>query len=161
MNEPTDQPTDQSVEQSADQSAEKPTFVYVTTLDATPDQVWQALTSEPFTQHYWGNGHLESDWQEGSPVRHVTPDGNTDWQGEVLRSQPPHRLTYTVQPADQLDATPSRVRFQVEPQADRVKLILIHDRLTTQCGLSMAQQWPTHLADLKRLLERVGIPLVA
>lgn len=47
---------------------DKPTFVYVTYIATTLEQLWEALTSEPFTQQYWEDGQLQSDWQAGSSV---------------------------------------------------------------------------------------------
>ena len=76
---------------------DKPTFVYVTYIATTPEQLWDALTSESFTQQYWQDGQLQSDWQVGSSVQHVGSDGESNWQGEVLQSEPPHRLTYSFQ----------------------------------------------------------------
>jgi uncharacterized protein YndB with AHSA1/START domain len=76
----------------------KPTLVYVTYIATTLEKLWEALTSEAFIQQYWGDGQLQSDWQVGSSVQHVNQDGESDWQGEVLQSEPPHRLSYTFQP---------------------------------------------------------------
>jgi uncharacterized protein YndB with AHSA1/START domain len=57
--------------------------------------VWQALTDGEFTRRYWGGRRIESDWQVGSPVKHVREDGGVDWQGEVLQSERPRLLSYT------------------------------------------------------------------
>ena len=43
-----------------------PTFVYVTYIRATAEQVWQALTDADLTARYWGHANV-SDWQPGSP----------------------------------------------------------------------------------------------
>ncbi len=71
-------------------------FVYVTYIEATPERVWEALTSGDFTEQYWGGGRIESDWEVGSPVRHVKHDRGMDWEGEVLEYDPPRRLSYTM-----------------------------------------------------------------
>src|SRR5215208_2314524 len=44
---------------------DKPTFVYVTYIESTPDNVWQALTDGDTTAEYWGHRNV-SDWQVGS-----------------------------------------------------------------------------------------------
>ncbi len=132
---------------------DKPTFVYVTYIATTLDQLWAALTSEPFTQQYWQDGQLQSDWQAGSPVQHISSEGESDWQGEVLQSEPPHLLSYTYQPLDPTEAEPSRVRFQLEQHENTVKLTLIHDRLDPQSCMTIGRRWPDRLANLKRLLE--------
>jgi uncharacterized protein YndB with AHSA1/START domain len=131
----------------------KPTFVYVTYIATTLEQLWDALTSEPFTQQFWEDGQLESDWQVGSSVEHVNADGEPDWHGEVLQSEPPHRLSYTVQPLDEPEVEPSRVCFRLEPYGDTVKLTLIHDRLDVQSCVTMSHTWSIRLSYLKHLLE--------
>jgi uncharacterized protein YndB with AHSA1/START domain len=133
---------------------DKPTFVYVTYIATSIEQLWAALTSESFTQQYWPEG-LESDWQVGSPVQPVNPEGKPREPGEVLQSEPPHRLTYTVPSSP--ESEPSRVRFELEQAGATVKLTLIHDRLTahltTQSCMALEQAWTDRLSILKLLLE--------
>ncbi|MEA2772501.1 MAG: hypothetical protein QOD93_5463, partial [Acetobacteraceae bacterium] len=42
------------------------TFVYVTFIRTTPEQLWTALTSSEFTRQYWFGMHQETDWKPGS-----------------------------------------------------------------------------------------------
>jgi uncharacterized protein YndB with AHSA1/START domain len=132
---------------------DKPTFVYVTYIATTLEQLWDALTDEAFTQQYWGEGQLQSDWQVGSSVEHINPDGDSDWQGEVLESEPPHRLAFSFQSFDEMDLPPSRVRFELKQVGATVKLTLIHDRLDTQSTMAIGASWTTRLSALKQLLE--------
>ena len=46
---------------------QKPTFVYKTYIDTTPERLWQALTEPAFTKRYW-NTTLESEWKVGSTI---------------------------------------------------------------------------------------------
>ena len=131
---------------------DKPTFVYVTYIATTLEQLWEALTSEPFTQQYWEDG-LQSDWQVGSSVQYINQDGESEGIGEVLQSEPPHLLSYTFQSPNINAAQPSRVRFELEQCGDNVKLTLIHDRLDTQSCMTVIHRWTAHLSYLKRLLE--------
>jgi uncharacterized protein YndB with AHSA1/START domain len=131
----------------------KPTLVYVTYIATTLEKLWEALTSEAFIQQYWGDGQLQSDWQVGSSVQHVNQDGESDWQGEVLQSEPPHRLSYTFQPFNVTESQPSRVRFELEQYGTTVKLTLIHDLLDTQTCMSINRKWTNSLSYLKHLLE--------
>lgn len=129
----------------------KPTFVYVTYIATTIDQLWDAITSESFTQQYLGEEQLQSDWQVGSPVEQINSEGESERRGEVLRSQPPHELTYTFQFFDHTQ--PSRVRFLLEPFDNQVKLTVIHDRLEPQSCLSISHRGTMCLSTLKQLLE--------
>jgi uncharacterized protein YndB with AHSA1/START domain len=137
--------------------------VYVTYIHATPERVWQALTDGDFTSRYWFGRRITSDWQVGSPVKHVREDGGADWQGEVLEATPPVRLSYTfhMQISEAHAAeTPSRLSFDIEPMGEVVKLTLTHGDFpagsvtfeTTRYG------WPALMSSLKSLLE-TGAPL--
>jgi uncharacterized protein YndB with AHSA1/START domain len=132
---------------------DKPTFVYVTYIATTLEQLWEALTSESFIQQYWDGGQIESDWQVGSSVQHINPDGESDWQGEVLQSEPPYLLSYTFWTPDAAETQPSRVRFELEQYGATVKLTLIHDRLDLQSCMTMSRKWTASLSYLKHLLE--------
>lgn len=136
----------------------KPTFVYVTYIATTLEALWEALTSEAFTQQYWADGQLESDWQVGSVVQQVNQNGRSEEIGEVLQSEPPHLLSYTVRSLNLAEVAvtelqPSRVRFELTQYGALVKLTLIHDRLDTQSCVTVSHKWTTSLSYLKHLLE--------
>jgi uncharacterized protein YndB with AHSA1/START domain len=132
---------------------DKPTFVYVTYIATTLEKLWSALTSEAFTQQYWGDGQLQSDWQVGSSVQHINQDGESEEIGEVLQSEPPHRLAYSFQPPGATEVQPYRVRFELEQYGTKVKLTLIHDHLNVQSCMTISRRWNASLSYLKRLLE--------
>jgi uncharacterized protein YndB with AHSA1/START domain len=67
-------------------------FVYVTFIRTTPEQLWAALTSPDFTRKYWFGMHQETDWKAGSPWRLVFPDGRVADTGEIVEIDPPRRL---------------------------------------------------------------------
>ena len=137
---------------------DRPKLVYVSYIATTPEKLWNALTEGKFTRRYWGGRRIRSDWQIGSPVRHVREDGGIDWQGELLKSERPRLLSYTfhMQISDQHRTDrPSRVTFELEPMGPVVKLTLTHDDFdlekvtfeTTRHG------WPAIMSSLKSLLE--------
>ena len=87
-----------------------PTYVYVTYIQATAEQVWQALTDADLTAHYWGHANV-SDWQVGSPWEHRRADGSgaIDAVGTVLEADPPTQLVITFEDsADERANGPSR-----------------------------------------------------
>jgi uncharacterized protein YndB with AHSA1/START domain len=145
---------------------EKPNFVYVTYIAATPDKVWQALTDGTLTRQYWYGRRIESDWKVGSTVTfwYDTEDGEAvSDRGIVLESNPPRRLSYTwhVEFADELrDEHPSRVTFEIEPSGKEVKLTLTHDEFEPGSKIldGVRSGWPAILASLKTMLE-TGKPL--
>ena len=103
---------------------DKPPFVYVTYIQTSPERLWEALTDGAFTQRYWGGRRIQSNWNVGSPVRHVREDGGIDWQGEVLQSERPRLLSYTfgMQISERhRGEKPSRVTFELQPMGSVVQ----------------------------------------
>ena len=134
----------------------RPSYVYVTYIAATPEQVWHALTDADLTARYWGHSNV-SDWQPGSPWQHVRPDGSgiADGVGTVLEVVPPTRLVMTFAGEDEgQNPDPSRVTFTIEPHHDIVRLTVRHENLADQGDHdAVAAGWPAVLANLKSLLE--------
>jgi len=142
----------------------KPTFVYVTYIESTPEKVWRALTDADLTGAYWGHSNV-SDWQSGSTWEHVRTDGSgvADVVGTVLEAAPGKRLVLTFdapatvsaqQPsADPADG-PSVVTFDIAPYHDIVRLTVTHENLAGQDAYeAVSVGWPAVCANLKSLLE--------
>jgi DNA-binding transcriptional ArsR family regulator/uncharacterized protein YndB with AHSA1/START domain len=157
-----------------DTPVEKPSFVYTTYIQTSPERLWQALTEPAFTERYWSIT-FDSDWKPGSPMtwhqRGVTIAGPEQL---VVESEPYRRLSYTwhtfssdwadalgltEDARDRLAVEPrSKVTFEIEPLGDQVKLTVIHDDLQPGglTGSLISQGWPRVLANLKTLLETGG-----
>jgi uncharacterized protein YndB with AHSA1/START domain/DNA-binding transcriptional ArsR family regulator len=132
-----------------------PTYVYVTYIKATPEQVWHALTDADLTARYWGHSNV-SDWQPGSAWQHVRTDGSgiSDIDGTVLEALPPQRLVLTFPGEEDEDEAPSRVTFTIEPHQDIVRLTVRHEGLRTAADHeAISEGWPAVMANLKSLLE--------
>lgn len=147
-----------AIRRSAEEQAmtTPPTYVYVTYVKASPEQVWRALTDAALTARYWGHRN-ESDWQEGSTWEHVRTDGSgiADVTGTVLEVRPPERLVMTFPGSgEQRNGTPSRVTFTIEPHQDIVRLTVRHEDIPTAADLeALSAGWPAVMANLKSLLE--------
>ena len=96
-------------------NTEKPKFVYVTLIKTTPEKLWTALTSPEFTRQYWMGTSIESDWKVGSHMVYRR-NGEANVDGTVLKSEPPHLLSYTFRHLDEASKHehPSRVTFEIE-----------------------------------------------
>ncbi|MGY1745860.1 ArsR/SmtB family transcription factor [Blastococcus sp. SYSU D00695] len=132
-----------------------PTYVYVTYIRASAEQVWRALTDADLTASYWGHANV-SDWEPGSLWEHRRTDGSgvADAGGRVLEVEPPHRLVMTFGDPGEAPATTSRVTFTVEPHEGIVRLTVTHEELADARALSdVSQGWPAVFANLKSLLE--------
>jgi uncharacterized protein YndB with AHSA1/START domain/DNA-binding transcriptional ArsR family regulator len=134
-----------------------PTYVYVTYIRASADQVWRALTDADLTARYWGHANV-SDWQPGSPWEHRRADGSgaLDAVGRVITAESPTRLVITFEDAPDggTPREPSVVTFLVEPHQDIVRLTVTHENLPNLEMLNgISRGWPAVLANLKSLLE--------
>jgi uncharacterized protein YndB with AHSA1/START domain/DNA-binding transcriptional ArsR family regulator len=153
-------------------------FVYTTYIKTTPERLWSALTDPAFTQRYWGVS-LVSDWNAGSTVTWQLPKNVTiaDARQVVLASDPPRRLSYTwhtltpeffiaypdtrEKMARAAEERRSKVRFDIEPMGELVKLTVTHDDFEPGSVIlgGVSEGWPAILASLKTLLE-TGAPLM-
>jgi uncharacterized protein YndB with AHSA1/START domain/DNA-binding transcriptional ArsR family regulator len=134
-----------------------PTYVYVTYIRASAEQVWQALTDADLTARYWGHANV-SDWQPGSRWEHRRTDGSgtADGAGRVLEADAPRRLAITFGSPDgeEPPGGDSVVTFLLEQQGGIVRLTVTHENLADRTALGeISHGWPAVLANLKSLLE--------
>ena len=132
----------------------KSTFVYVTYIRSTPDQVFKALTDKEITRLYWGHNNV-SDWKPGSKWEHRrSSNGNVDILGEVIEAKPPSRLVISWASPENPNAL-SRVTFDIEAASELVKLTVTHDDLEAGSGMDkgIRSGWPLVLSSLKTYLE--------
>lgn len=142
---------------------DKPHFVYVVYISASPEKLWNALIDPKVTSRYWQHVNV-SDWRPGSRWEHrrSSTEGEVLLVGKVLESTPPRRLVLTwAYPADEaLPQKHSRVTFELEPIGDVVRLTVIHDRLEPDSEMlqGITKGWPKVLSSLKSIME-TGQPL--
>jgi uncharacterized protein YndB with AHSA1/START domain/DNA-binding transcriptional ArsR family regulator len=134
----------------------RPSYVYVTYIEASPERVWEALTDPELTAQYWGHSNI-SDWQVGSPWEHRRVDGSgiADVVGTVLESVPARRLVITFDaPGAEPPGGHTKVTFDIEPYHEIVRLTVIHENLADDEALqAISAGWPAVCANLKSLLE--------
>ena len=136
------------------------TQVYQVFILATPEQIWDAITTPEFTERYFHGVRIEL--RDG---RRFSTVGDMTWDEEILEADPPRRLVHRWTSAydPELAAEePSRVTWELEPQEDGTTLLtVVHDRLEgaprTAAGVSGAG-WMGVISALKTLLE-TGQPL--
>jgi uncharacterized protein YndB with AHSA1/START domain len=143
----------------------KPATVYTIYIAATPEQVWQALTSPEFSRKYFFGNSVEVDLRVGGAFIVRTGDGALHISGEVFECEPMRKLTVTFNvnwPELIEKLGPTLVSYEIEPAGDAVKLTMTesHERPLSDDILSGGRQgWPAILSSLKSLLE-TGQPLV-
>jgi len=137
----------------------KPTTVYTIYIAATPEKVWQALTSAEFSQKYFFGNSVAIEQRVGGAFIVRTPDGSPHISGEVFECDPPRKLTHTFNvnwPALIEKLGPTLVSYEIEPAGNAVKLTMTesHDRpIDDDILFGGRQGWPAILSSLKSLLE--------
>jgi uncharacterized protein YndB with AHSA1/START domain len=137
----------------------KPAIVYTIYIAATPEKIWQALTTAEFSKQYFSGFAIEADLRVGGAFVARAPDGSVHISGEVVECTCPRKLTVTWNvnwPALVEKLGPTLVTYQIEPAGETVKLTLIqsHDRAIDEDILSGGREgWPAILSSLKSLLE--------
>jgi uncharacterized protein YndB with AHSA1/START domain len=141
---------------------EQTTQVYAVFIKATPEQIWEAITTPAFTHKYFFGSHVRV-----TPELYDSRNGDGDElvTGPVLEFDPPRRLSHgwtaLYDPASASEPE-SRVTWELEPQDGGItKLTVVHDKLEASpvTAQSVAGGWSYVLSGLKTLLE-TGEPLV-
>ena len=142
----------------------KPDTVYTIYIAATPEQVWQALTTAEFSRQYFFGFAVELDSNVGGSFIVRAPDGSTHILGEVLACDPPRKLSVTWNVnwpglVEKLGQTV--VTYEIAQAGDAVRLTMTesHERELPEDILSGGRAgWPAILSSLKSVLE-TGKPL--
>jgi uncharacterized protein YndB with AHSA1/START domain len=142
----------------------KSTFVYVTYIRTTPQELWSALTDEEFMKQYWFGMHCESQWRAGSPWKMVSGDGSITDAGEIVEADPPRRLAIRwrhQKNADMRAEGDSMCTMELEPSGTAVKLSITHtiERDPSKLIAAVSSGWPAILSNLKSLLETGSIAI--
>jgi uncharacterized protein YndB with AHSA1/START domain len=138
------------------------TQVYQVFIQATPDQIWEAITKPEFTEKYFYGARIDA---TGSRRQALGPAGEL-WSDEaILESDPPRRLVHgwrSLYDPELAEEAESRVTWQIESQDGSVSLLtVVHDQLegAPKTAASVAGVgWMRVLSGLKTLLE-TGEPL--
>ncbi|VTU16467.1 SRPBCC family protein [Variovorax sp. PBL-E5] len=134
------------------------TFVYVTYIRTTPEELWAALTSPEFTKQYWFGVEARSEWKPGSSWQLVFPDGRIADTGEIVEADAPRRLVIKwrneFKPEMKAEGW-SRCTMALERADGAVKLTITHsiEREGSKFIEAVSGGWPRILSNLKSLLE--------
>jgi uncharacterized protein YndB with AHSA1/START domain len=141
----------------------KPDTVYTIYIAATPEQVWQALTTAEFSRKYFVGLAVEVDLKVGGAFFLRKPDGTVHVDGEVVVCDPPRKLavTWNVNWPGMEKLGRTLVTYEIGQAGEAVKLTMTesHDRPISDDILAGGRQgWPAILSSLKSVLE-TGRPL--
>ena len=136
------------------------TQVYQLYIKATPERIWEAITSPEMHAKFFFGAQIESTYEPGTPLRSWSPDRKDQWGDNVIiESDPPRKLVHTWRSLydEQLALeAESRVSWEIEPfQEGYCKLTVVHDRLENapKTAASVSGGWMFILSGLKTLCE--------
>jgi uncharacterized protein YndB with AHSA1/START domain len=142
----------------------KSTFLYVSYIRTTPERLWTALTNPEFMKQYWFGMRCESEWTPGSSWRLISGEGQVYDAGEIIESDPPHRLVirWQHQNRPELKAEGDSIcTMEIEPSGSAVKLSITHtiERERSKLLEAVSGGWPKVISNLKSLLESGSVAL--
>ena len=106
--------------------------VYEVYIRATPEMIWEAITSPELTRLYYYGTEVHSDWEPGSRLEYLYPDGRLAAEGTVLEADPLRRVTMTFHAVwdDEVAADPPvRMTWEIQPAGETSRLTVITDDL--------------------------------
>jgi uncharacterized protein YndB with AHSA1/START domain len=143
------------------------TQLYQVFIRATPERIWEAMTTPDFTEKYFYGARINVDESAGGAfVGRGAESGAVMTDGEVLEYDRPRRLQHTwraLYDESTAEEPASRVTWELETVDGGVtKLTVVHDRLDAapKTAESVAGGWMFVLSGLKTLVE-TGQPLNA
>ncbi len=125
-------------------------------VQATPDDVWDALTNAEKTRSYYYGTDILSDWQPGS--RWSSESGDELYlDGELIEVDPPRRIVQTFHVAIEEPAAsdpPSTVTWEVTPvDESTTRVRMIHEGMAQATRDYVDGGWEHILAGLKQVVE--------
>jgi uncharacterized protein YndB with AHSA1/START domain len=155
----TTDPTDTPPAAQAAQTVQ----VYQVFIKATPEAIWEAITTPEFTRRYFYDARITVTPER---YRSLGPDGD-DWGDDpTYEYDPPRRLVHgwrSLYSPELAAEAESRVTWEIEPGDGGVCLLTVtHDRLegAPMTAASVAGTgWMIVLSGLKTLLE-TGDPMI-
>jgi uncharacterized protein YndB with AHSA1/START domain len=144
----------------------KPRTVYVTFIAATPEKVWQALTSSEFTRKYFWERDIELEPKLGGAFALKLADGKVNVRGKVIAWDPPCKLSVTWQvewPEEFRKLPECVVTYEIAKAGEATRLTMTesHSWNVPEAILSGGRMgWPAILSSLKSLLETGKVPAI-
>src|SRR6195952_245339 len=142
----------------------RPDTVYTIYIAATPEKVWQALTTAEFSRQYFFGFAVEVELKAGGAFIVRAPNGALHIDGEVLACDPPQKLSVTWNVnwpglVEKLGQTVVTYEIALAGDAVRLTMTEAHERELSEDILSGGRTgWPAILSSLKSVLE-TGKPL--
>jgi uncharacterized protein YndB with AHSA1/START domain len=132
----------------------------VTEINATPAQVWQALTDPKLIKRYMFGSEVVTDWKKGSPIVWKGEyQGRTyEDKGEIVEIEPEHHLKVThFSPLSGQEDVPENYHnlvYELAAIGDTTYVSLSQDKNATEAQAEHSKgMWQKMLVGLKEVVE--------
>ena len=130
------------------------------TIAAPVERVWDALTTPDIIEKYYFGSHVQTDWQQGSPI---SWEGEYDGKayrdhGTILEVVPRDLLVHThFSPLSGVEDVPENyhtLTWRLEQNAEATTVILTQDNNGSYDDVKHSEKnWNTVLEGLKKVVE--------
>lgn len=131
-----------------------------TEIDASPAEVWAALTDPEQIKQYMFGSHVETDWQPGSPIvwKGEYEGKSYEDKGEIVEIEPERRLKVThFSPLSGQEDRPENYHsllYELEESQGRTHVSLSQDNNPDEEAAERSRaNWEKMLAGLKQVVE--------
>jgi uncharacterized protein YndB with AHSA1/START domain len=129
-------------------------------INASPAQVWAALTDPALIKRYMFGSQVETDWQQGSPILWKGEyEGRTyEDKGEILEIETERLLKVThFSPLSGQEDVPENyhtLRYELKENGDKTHVSLSQDKNASEAEAEHSKgMWETMLGGLKEVVE--------
>ncbi len=131
-----------------------------TEIDASPDDVWSALTDPEEIEKYMFGSHVEASWEEGGYIVWKGQYEGRDFadHGKILEIEPPRRLRMThfspLSGKEDLPQNYHTILYELEEANDSTRVRLSQDNNDSPEEAEHSQaNWQQMLSGLKQVVE--------
>jgi uncharacterized protein YndB with AHSA1/START domain len=132
-----------------------------TEIEASPAEVWKALTDPKQIEKYMFGSKVETDWRPGSRIVWKGEYDGKQYEdhGEILEVDPGHRLKLThFSPLSGGKDAPENYHtlvYELEQNADKTRIRLSQDNNSTEDQADQSKStWERMLSGLKEVVEK-------
>jgi len=134
-------------------------ITYETTINASLEKVWEALTNPDIVKKYFFGSELESTYEVGTPIYF-----RGDWEGKsyedkgIIKEYTANKsLTYSYlsnwsELPDEEDNY-LMVRYEISPAPIGTKLLITQSNYDAEKAAHSLQNWEGIIGEMKRLIE--------
>ena len=131
-----------------------------TEIDASPDQVWSALTDPEQIEKYMFGSQVETDWRPGSSIvwKGEYEGKQYEDKGEIVEIEPERRLKVThFSPLGGQEDVPENYHtllYELEARDGKTRVSLSQDNnLSEEAAEHSRSNWEQMLSGLKQVVE--------